>query len=293
MTSILLTGPSGQVGRELLNALAPLGSVVAPSRTALDLADPDALRATVREIKPSIIVNAAAHTAVDKAETEPALAAQINTTAPEVLAAEAGRCGALLIHYSTDYVFDGGKTTPYAETDATRPLSVYGHSKLAGEHAIATSGCRHLILRTSWVYSASRSNFVLTMLKLAQERSELAVVTDQIGSATSAKALAQSTLALLQQVAAGNTATGLYHLTASGSASRHELVRRMIELAREAGRGTAWARLRTAKMADFPLPAARPPYSVLDNAKILRDFGIEMPSWDAQLREFLSELPGV
>ena len=219
MSIILITGSSGQVGWELQTALAPLGRVIAPDHAAMDLTDPDAIRAVVRTTQPSVIVNAAAYTAVDKAEAEPELATRINSTAPEILAAEAKRCNALLIHYSTDYVFDGGKTTPYAETDATVPLSVYGHTKLAGEHAIADSGCRHLILRTSWVYSVRRSNFVLTMLKLAQERSKLAVVTDQIGSPTSAKALAQSTATLLQQVAAGNAAHGLYHLTASGSAS--------------------------------------------------------------------------
>ncbi len=291
MSTILLTGTSGQLGGELQGALASLGRVVAPNHAELDLADPDALRTAVRNINPSIIVNAAAYTAVDKAEAEPARAAQINTTAPEILASEAKRCGALLIHYSTDYVFDGTRTTPYTEADGTNPLSVYGSTKLAGEHEIAGSGCRHLMLRTSWVYSAGRNNFVLTMLKLAQERSELAIVTDQVGSPTWARALARATATILQQVAAGNTSTGLYHLTASGSASRHELVRRLIEISRAGGRSAGWANLREAKTADFPLPAARPPYSVLDNTKIHRDFGIKMPSWEDQLQEFLGGLP--
>lgn len=293
MNTILLTGASGQVGWELRNTLAPLGRVIAPGRDELDLTTTEAIRTTIRAAAPAIIVNAAAYTAVDKAESEPALATQVNAVAPAVMAEEARRIGALLVHYSTDYVFDGHKTTPYVEADATHPLSIYGSTKLAGEYAIADSGCRHLILRTSWVYSARRSNFVLTMLKLARERSELAVVADQVGSPTWARALAKSTAALLQSIAAGNAATGLYHLSATGSASRHELVRRMIELARESGSGNTWASLRAAKTADFPLPAARPPYSVLDNGKIHRDFGIAMPSWDTQLREFLGELPAV
>ena len=290
MNTILLTGASGQVGWELRNALAPLGRVIAADREQLDLASAEAIRTTIRAAAPAIIINAAAYTAVDKAESEPALAMQVNAVAPGVMAEEALRVGALLVHFSTDYVFDGRKTTPYVESDATHPLSIYGSTKLAGEHAIAASGCRHLILRTSWVYSARRSNFVLTMLKLARECNELAVVTDQVGSPTWAKALAKSTAALLQSVAAGNTATGLYHLSAAGSASRHELVRRMIELARESGGGNTWANLLIAKTADFPLPAARPPYSVLDNGKIHRDFGIEMLTWEEQLSACLREL---
>jgi dTDP-4-dehydrorhamnose reductase len=291
LSVILLTGVSGQLGRELLDTLAPLGRVVAPNHAELDLADPDAIRATVRAAGPSVIVNAAAYTAVDKAEAEPAMAARINTAAPETLAAEAKRCGALLIHYSTDYVFDGLRTTPYTEADTTHPLSVYGRTKLEGEHAIAASGCRHLILRTSWVYSARRSNFVLTMLKLARERSELAVVADQVGSPTWARALARATTTILQQIAAGNPCAGLYHLTSSGAASRYELVRQIIELARAGNQNTAWANLREAKTADFPLPAARPLYSVLDNTKIHRDFGVVMPSWEKQLQEFITGLP--
>lgn len=290
MSAILLTGVSGQLGQELLETLAPLGRVVAPSHAELDLADTDAIRATVRAAGPSVIVNAAAYTAVDKAEAEPAMAARINAAAPETLAAEAKRYGALLIHYSTDYVFDGLRTTPYTEADTTHPLSVYGRTKLEGEQAIAASGCRHLILRTSWVYSARRSNFVLTMLKLARERSELAVVADQVGSPTWARALARATTTILQQIAAGNSCSGLYHLTASGSASRYELVRQIIELARAGNQNTAWASLREAKTADFPLPAARPPYSVLDNTKIYRDFGVVMPSWEKQLQEFITGL---
>ncbi len=291
MSVILLTGVSGQLGRELLDTLAPLGRVVAPNHAELDLGDPDAIRATVRAANPSVIVNAAAYTAVDKAEAEPAMAARINAAAPEALATEAKRCGALLIHYSTDYVFDGLRTTPYTEADTTHPLSVYGRTKLEGEHAIASSGCRHLILRTSWVYSARRSNFVLTMLKLARERSELAVVADQVGSPTWARALARASTTILQQIAAGNSSAGLYNLTASGSASRYELVRQIIELARAGNQNTAWASLREAKTADFPLPAARPPYSVLDNTKIHRDFSVVMPSWEEQLREFITALP--
>ena len=290
MNTILLTGASGQVGWELRNALAPLGRVIAPGRDELDLTSAEAIRTTIRAAAPAIIVNAAAYTAVDKAEGEPTLAMQVNAVAPGVMAEEARHIGALLVHYSTDYVFDGTKNSPYVEDDPPRPLSIYGKSKLEGERAIAATGCRHLILRTSWVYSARRGNFVLTMLKLARERSELAVVSDQVGSPTSAKALAKSTAALLQNIAAGNAATGLYHLSATGSASRHELVRRMIELARESGGGNTWASLRAAKTADFPLPAARPPYSVLDNGKIRRDFGIEMPTWEAQLSACFREL---
>ena len=197
---ILLTGRNGQVGWELERALAPLGEVVATDRSTLDLADPDAIRRVVREVKPEIIVNAAAYTAVDKAESEPELAMRINGFAPGVLAEEAKRLGALLVHYSTDYVFDGEKATPYVEEDEPNPINVYGRTKLAGERAIQASGCRHLILRTSWVYGARGKNFLLAILRKARDAQELRVVADQVGAPTSVELVARSTLAALRHV---------------------------------------------------------------------------------------------
>jgi dTDP-4-dehydrorhamnose reductase len=200
MTKILITGKNGQVGWELQRVLAPLGEVIAIDRKEMDLANPDAIRARIREIKPDIIVNAAAYTAVDKAESEPDLALAVNGIAPGILAEEAKRLGALLVHYSTDYVFDGTKSSPYAEEDSPNPLNVYGKTKLAGERAIAASGADYLILRTSWVYSARGKNFMLTILRLARERDELRIVDDQVGAPTSSIAIAQATARILAQV---------------------------------------------------------------------------------------------
>ena len=288
MSTILVTGKTGQLGEALQDTLAPLGRVIATGRNELNLASVDAVRTTIRAAAPAIIVNAAAYTAVDKAEGEPALAMQVNAVAPGVMAEEALRVGALLVHFSTDYVFDGKKTSPYVEDDLPCPISVYGQSKLEGERAIAATGCRHLILRTSWVYSAGHINFVTTMLRLAQERRELSVVSDQIGSPTWAKPLAEATAELMRKAQALPEVRDLFHLSAGGGVSRYALVRKIVELAQPPGNNRTWATIRPTTTAEYPLPAARPLMTVLDNNKIKRAYGIVMPGWEAQLAAFLS-----
>jgi len=271
---ILLTGRGGQVGWELERSLAPLGQVTAPDLATLDLADADATRRTVRAAKPDVIVNAVAYTAVDKAESERDLAHAINATAVGVLAEETKRLGALLVHYSTDYVFDGTKGTPYVEDDAPNPLNVYGASKLAGDRAIAASGCRFLILRTSWVYGLRGSNFMLTMLRLARERPELQVVDDQIGAPTSSLAIARATAQLLQRGAGG-----LYHLSAAGAVSWCGFARAILA---RAGIATPVSAIRTE---DYPTPAKRPRNSRLDCSRLRKDFDLALAPWEDQLSE--------
>jgi len=271
---ILLTGRNGQVGWELERTLAPLGEVIATDRSTLDLADADMIRRVVREAKPEIIVNAAAYTAVDKAEAEPELAMRINGFAPGVLAEEAKRLGALLVHYSTDYVFDGEKAAPYVESDAPNPINEYGKSKLAGERAIAASGCMHLVLRTSWVYGARGRNFLLTMLRLARQKPELRVVDDQVGAPTSSSAIAQATAQLLNR-----GVHGLYHLCASGKVSwcgfaRAILARAKIDIPVVAIRSE-----------DYPTPARRPRNSCLDCSRLHAHCGVEIASWEELLSE--------
>jgi dTDP-4-dehydrorhamnose reductase len=274
---ILLTGATGQVGWELRKTLAPLGEVKGLDRFGLDLADTPPLIATVRALQPEVIVNAAAYTAVDKAETERDLAFAVNATAPRVLAEEAKRIGALLVHYSTDYVFDGGKADPYVEEDATRPINAYGASKLAGEQAIQASGCRHLILRTSWVYGPRGKNFYLTMLRLAKERSELKVVDDQRGVPTSSLEIARATATLLDK-----GAQGLYHMTAAGETSWCGFARAILE---RAGIATPVVPIRTQ---DYPTPAARPPNSRLDCSKLRAAHGVSLAPWERALDEVTS-----
>jgi dTDP-4-dehydrorhamnose reductase len=277
---ILLTGADGQVGWELRRTLAPLGEVRALGRADLDLADVDRVRAVVRDGNPDAIVNAAAYTAVDKAESERAAAFAVNAVAPGVLAEEAKRNGALLVHYSTDYVFDGTKPSPYVEEDAPNPINVYGASKLAGEQAIATSGCRHLILRTSWVYGSRGRNFPLTMLRLARERPELRVVDDQVGAPTSSPAIARATAQLLRP-----GAHGLYHLSAGGKTTWCGFARAILA---RAGIATPVLAIHTA---DYPTPARRPLNSRLDCSRLRADFGIELPTWEAQLAEVIFDAP--
>jgi dTDP-4-dehydrorhamnose reductase len=274
---ILLTGATGQVGWELRRTLAPLGEVKVFDRFGLDLADTPVLVATVRALQPEAIVNAAAYTAVDKAESERDLAFAVNATAPRVLAEEAKRIGALLVHYSTDYVFDGGKADPYVEEDATRPINAYGASKLAGEQAIQASGCRHLILRTSWVYGPRGKNFYLTMLRLAKERSELKVVDDQRGVPTSSLEIARATATLLDK-----GAQGLYHMTAAGETSWCGFARAILE---RAGIATPVVPIRTQ---DYPTPAARPPNSRLDCSKLRAAHGVSLAPWERALDEVTS-----
>lgn len=290
MTTILLAGKTGQVGWELQRALAPLGRVIAPDRTQLDLTRPDSVRKAIRDTAPDIIVNAAAYTAVDQAEAEPGLAMQVNGVAPGVMGEETRRINALLVHYSTDYVFDGTCATPYTEEDTPKPLNTYGQSKLAGELAIAASGCAHLILRTSWIYSVRGTNFLLTLLRLARERNELAIVDDQIGSPTWARPLAEATAGLLGKAKCLPEETGIYHLSATGHTSRYDFAKKLIGMARQlSGDNTGWATVRPIKTADYPLPAIRPLNSAMNKDKIKRIFGIELTHWEVQLGSCLAD----
>ena len=291
MKTILLIGKNGQVGWELQNTLAPLGSVIALDRTQMDLTQPDAIRNTIRAASPDIIVNAAGYTAVDRAEKEPDLAQQINAVAPGVIAEEAKRIDALLIHYSTDYVFDGTHATPYTEEDQPNPVNTYGKSKLAGEQAITAVGGAHLILRTSWIYSARGANFVLTMLRLARERKEIAVVNDQIGSPTAARELAKTTAELLGKLSGPDIQSGVFHLSASGYCSRFEFALEIVEAAKRlSGEQAGWAIVRATTTEYYPLPAARPLNASTSKARIKRVFGVEMPAWEHQLQNNLKEL---
>jgi dTDP-4-dehydrorhamnose reductase len=277
---ILVTGRDGQVGWELARLLPALGEVAAFTRAELDLANPDTIVERVRAFKPDVIVNAAAYTAVDKAETDREQATLVNAAGPAFLAAEAQARGALLVHYSTDYVYDGTKTTPYVETDATNPLSVYGQSKLAGERAIEAVGCRHLILRTSWVYGSRGRNFMLTMLKLGREKPILRVVDDQRGAPTWSHDIAATTLALLK---ARNPQSGVYHLTAGGATTWCGFAR---EIFRIAGIQTPVEPITTA---EYPTPAKRPANSVLSNEKMKNTFKVSLPSWGDSLERCLAE----
>lgn len=291
MKSILLIGKTGQLGHELQHALTAVGNVVALDRAQLDLTNDNAIRTTVRSIAPDVIVNAAGYTTVDKAESEPALAMQVNANAPGVLAQEAKRIGALLVHYSTDYVFDGARSTPYVEDDAPNPVNAYGKSKLEGEKAIVATHCAHLILRTSWIYSAHGSNFVRTMLRLAREKREIMVVDDQIGSPTAAGELAKSTAQLLTRFNPAATPGGIFHLSAEGYTSRYDFAKHIVETAKTlTGETARWAVVRATTTANYPLPAARPLNVMTSKEKIKTVFGIEMPSWQLQLGNNLKQL---
>lgn len=273
MKRILLTGRRGQVGWELERSLSPLGEVVACDHAALDLADPDRIRAVLRDVKPAVIVNAAAYTAVDKAEAEEDKAVAINAAAPGILADEAKRLGALLVHYSTDYVFDGMKPAPYTEADRTGPLNAYGRSKLAGEQAIQQVDGEHLILRTSWVYGLRGQNFLLTMKRLAAEKPALRVVGDQVGGPTWCRTIAETTTALL---ARRDAPRGLYHLAAGGETSWHGFASAIVAALSSA------TTVECITTEDYPLPARRPANSRLDCSR-LRELGIVLPSWQKQL----------
>ena len=290
---ILLTGARGQVGWELRRTLASLGEVVALDSRTMNLADADAVRRTVREIAPAIIVNPAAHTAVDKAESEQELAQAVNAVAPGVLAEEAERLDALLVHYSTDYVFNGSGATAWREDDACDPLNVYGASKLAGERAIAASGCRHLIFRTSWVYGARGSNFLLTMRRLMRERPELKIVADQHGAPTWCRDLAEATAQVLSQVAsplARETSApwGVYHMSNAGETTWHGFAQAIQARDRRDESETA-ARLLAIPGSEYPTPARRPLNSRLDNDKLHRTFGLRLQNWQAALALCMNE----
>lgn len=290
MTRILLTGRNGQVGWELQRALAAPATVVAVDSSQLNLADPDAIRRTVREIRPDIIINPAAYTAVDKAESEPELAMAVNGIAPGILAEEARSRGALLVHYSTDYVFDGNKAAPYSEDDVPNPQCVYGRTKLAGEQAVRAAGGKHLILRTSWVYGVHGGNFVKTVLRLARERDELRIVADQSGAPTWAHDLAQATLsaiAVWRKKAWDDGLSGLYHMTAAGHTSWHRYAEEIVRLARKYDAALAAKPLEIRAIAthEYPTPARRPANSALANDKIRSTFGIALPEWQDSLAE--------
>lgn len=280
---ILLTGKNGQVGSALMRTLAPLGELVAFDRTGLDLAMRNEIVSVVRSVSPDVLVNAAAYTAVDQAESEPDVAHAINAAAVAVLAEEAKRAGALLVHYSTDYVFDGTKGTPYIEDDPPRPLNAYGLSKLAGEQAILAVGGAHLILRTSWVYARQGKNFFLTVRRLLKEKKELRVVSDQFGAPTLAGALAQATADLIERhgVAALKERSGVYHVTASGSTSWHGFATEIARLEGIDPRG----RVVPISSDEYPTRAQRPRNSRLSNGKLLRQFGVALPSWERSLRD--------
>ena len=294
---LLLLGMGGQVGWELQRSLAPLGELVAldfdsPGPLSADFTRPDALAATVRAVVPQIIVNAAAHTAVDKAEAEPELAHTLNAAAPAVLAREAAAIGAWLIHYSTDYVFDGSGSTPWREDSPTGPLSVYGRTKLEGEDAIRASGCQHLILRTSWVYAARGGNFARTMLRLAAERDRLEVIADQIGAPTGAELLADVTAHALRSVLSRPELGGTYHAVAGGQTSWHGYAQHVIEFARAAGQAIRVQPQDIAAVptSAFPTAARRPHNSRLDTRKLQQAFGLTLPDWRIGVERMLREV---
>ena len=295
---ILLLGKSGQIGWELQRSLTPLGELIALARDSADfcadLSRPDELAQTVRALKPDVIVNGAAHTAVDKAESEADIARLLNATAPGVLAAEAARCGAWLLHYSTDYVFDGSGRTPWVEDDAPAPLSVYGRTKLEGEMLIRESGCKHLIFRTSWVYAARGVNFARTMLRLAAERDRLDVVADQIGAPTGAELIADVSALALRSAVDRPELSATYHLAAGGETSWHGYARFVIEWARLQGvpiRVPAGAILPVASSA-FATAARRPLNSRLDTQRLQRYFGLALPPWQRGVERMLAEVSG-
>jgi dTDP-4-dehydrorhamnose reductase len=289
---ILLAGANGQVGWELQRSLAPLGEVIALDRNQLDLAQPDALRERVREIAPQAIVNAAAYTAVDRAESEPELASAINAIAPGVLAEEARRLDAVLVHYSTDYVFDGAKPGPYFESDTTNPLSVYGRTKLEGERAIVSSGCRHLTLRTSWVYGSRGQNFLLTMLRLARERAQLRIVDDQFGAPTWCREIADATAALLSAAVAATGSDGLYHLTAAGATSWFGFAQAIFESPEMARLGITPPALEAIPTSAYPTPAKRPANSRLDCGRLETRAGVRLGPWERSLARAVGETDG-
>jgi dTDP-4-dehydrorhamnose reductase len=294
---VLLLGKNGQVGWELQRSLATLGELTAldfdtagPWRA--DFSQPDSLVPMLRAIRPDVIVNAAAHTAVDKAESEPDLARAINATAPGVLAREAAALGAWLVHYSTDYVFDGSGDHPRGEDAPTGPLSVYGRTKLEAEQLIQLSGCRHLIFRTSWVYAARGGNFAKTMLKLAAERDTLNVIADQIGAPTGAELLADVTALALRQAVTLPALSGLYHCVAGGETSWFDYARFVIETARAAGRPVKMApdAIRPIPTSNYPTPAQRPLNSRLDTHKLQAAFGVHLPPWQHGVERLLAEI---
>jgi dTDP-4-dehydrorhamnose reductase len=292
---ILLLGKNGQVGWELQRSLAPLGELIALDRHTVDglcgdLSDLDALRATIRQVKPDVIVNAAAYTAVDKAESETELADRVNSQATQVMAEEAAASGAWLIHYSTDYVFSGQGSTPWRETDAVAPVNHYGASKLAGEQAIVASGCKHLIFRTSWVYGARGNNFAKTMLRLAKDRETLSVIADQVGAPTGADLIADITALAIQKVMRSPELAGIYHLAASGEVSWHGYASYVIDFARHQGEQLVVTEVNPIETTAYPTPARRPLNSRLNTQKLHDNFSLHLPEWQSGVARMLMEI---
>lgn len=299
MRKILLTGKNGQVGWELQRTLASLGDIVAVGHQEMDLTDPDSIRRVIGHVRPNLIVNAAAYTAVDKAESEPDLAMAVNGIAPGIMAEEAKRLNAAVVHYSTDYVFDGTEKRPYVENDAPNPLNIYGKTKLAGERAIQAAGVPHLILRTSWVYGARGRNFLLTILRLALERDELKIVDDQVGAPTWSRLLAEQTSQIVAQffsplcrpAVSLADISGIYHATPAGSTSWHGFAEKILEGAsRQAIQASP--KLTPIPTSEYPLPATRPRNSCLSNEKMARTFGLAVPAWEESLALCLQEIVG-
>jgi dTDP-4-dehydrorhamnose reductase len=300
---VLLTGKNGQVGGELLRLLPQLGEVVAPDRDQLDLSKPDHIRRTILDVRPQLIVNAAAYTAVDQAETDQATARAINEEAPGLMAVEAKKIGATLLHYSTDYVFDGTKRVPYDEADSANPINIYGKTKFAGEQAIRSSGVPHLIFRTAWVYATHGRNFLLTMARLATEREELRIVSDQVGAPTCAADLAAATCKILAGISRRNRgqlvfteASGTYHMSAAGQTTWYEFARTILEEAVATEHDLAWLsgatkrrqliaqRIIPISTEEFGSPTRRPAYSVLSNSRLMQSFDVALPDWRSQLQ---------
>jgi dTDP-4-dehydrorhamnose reductase len=305
--TILLTGKTGQIGSHLYPLLGSLGEVVAPDRNELDLSNADAIRRTVRDRQPDMIVNAGAYTAVDAAEADESTARAINATALVVLAEEAKKLGATIVHYSSDYVFDGSKAAPYEEIDPPNPVNVYGKTKLEGELAVRKSGVPHLIFRTSWVYATGGRNFMLTILRLATEREELKIVRDQIGAPTWSREIAVGTIKILSRViephdhvSLSSWCSGTYHMTAGGETTWYDFASAILEEAARVSNGLSWfaaatrgrplitKRIIPITAAEYPAHASRPAYSVLSNSRFIRTFGFALPDWRTQLQECFS-----
>lgn len=289
MKRFLILGAQGQLGIELKRAFQDAAQVITLSRAACDFSDPSSIRAAVRNARPEVIFNAAAYTAVDRAESEPELAMRINGEAPGILAEEANKSGALLVHYSTDYVFDGTKSTPWLEDDPTHPLNVYGQTKLAGERNIQQVGGRCLIFRTSWIFSPHGHNFLLSMLRLGRERSELRIVNDQRGSPTSALALAAATRKVLDSLTPSDldTQTGIYNMTCTGETTWYGFAQAIFAIAQA---DIPWPSVTGIPSSEYPTPATRPVNSVLSNARLKSTFGVELPTWQSALETTLREL---
>jgi dTDP-4-dehydrorhamnose reductase len=305
--AILLIGSNGQVGSDLSEILPRIGEVTALDRQSLNLTQPDEIRRAIRACRPAWIVNAAAYTAVDKAESEESLARAINAEAPRVMAEEAKTIGACLIHYSTDYVFDGTKTTPYVEDDPANPQNAYGRTKLEGERAIRDSGAAHLIFRTAWVYTTRGRNFLLTILRLATQREELRIVRDQLGAPTLSGEIARATVSVLAKISGGQPGapslpevSGIYHMTAEGETSWYEFASAIVEKAKTAphldwlasatgGLPVITRRVIPIASSEYPTPARRPAYSVLSNARLNRVFSVQLPNWREQLDSRFSD----